>query len=73
MARLSNFGLLEILILAGGAGLMLLIGAMVVAVVLNKRRKGRVQVNDSSANGDDTTEWGAAPKREPEARKRESA
>jgi hypothetical protein len=71
MSRVPSFGLLEVLIVAGFAGLVLLIGAIVLAVILNKRRQGRAQLNGSSATGNDSSEWTAVPKREAGSRGRQ--
>jgi hypothetical protein len=69
MERFPSFGLLEVLILAGCAGLVLLIGAVVTALILRKRRE-RTQLEDSSASGYENDEWTEETRRVREARRR---
>ncbi len=47
MSAIPSIGLGEVLVLAGCAGLPLLIGVIVVAVILAKRKKGNAPTNDS--------------------------
>ena len=50
MFAILSIGLGEVFVLAGCAGLVLLIGVVVVAVILTRRKKSDVQENDSDAS-----------------------
>jgi hypothetical protein len=70
MSWIPSFGLLEVLILAGCAGVVLLVGAVIVATLLNKRRQDRTQRAGSDASGFESGEWAEETERVRETRRR---
>jgi len=69
MDRIPSIGLAEILILAGCAGLVLVIGAVMIALTLKKRRE-RTQLEDSSAREYENGEWTEETRRVRKTRRR---
>ena len=64
MSPIPGFGLAKLLILVGCAGLALLIGAVIVAVIVTRRKRSSAQLNDSSANGNDRSKRTTPTKKE---------